>query len=290
MDGRGDNSTYKYCNFYHLLTLLAMLMKLTLMPTTARAMATMAVMASTRWIFFFLSLFLLSSLQCSFNASTFSRTLKMRVYFFEHVHITSHLRIALFVRQRVVGSRKALRLLFIKIFLPFEQSPPWKVCLSAADFLQSHFSHFFQPRFFQPHSGSPPSPGAGHPATPPPQYQSLSDGSALSLCTQPEEDEIQAKIFTKNGGHLCIGPMGGKEWSKQWFLLKQVLWELLHKPVNFHLSCLLHQVAANDDFCHIFCRGSDTLVTLVHVSSFLVIRYTESLPHSQNLCCPKNST
>ena len=60
--------------------------------------------------------------------------------------------------------------------------------------------------------------------------------------------------------HLCIGPMGGKEGPKQWFLLKQVVRELLnqvvrqllHKTVDFHLGAacrLLHHVAVNLVFC-----------------------------------------
>ena len=65
--------------------------------------------------------------------------------------------------------------------------------------------------------------------------------------------------------------MGGKEGPKQWFLLNEVLRQLLHKPVNFHLraaSRLLHQVAVNSIFCHIYCpnRWSDTLAALLLVA------------------------
>ena len=139
---------------------------------------------------------------------------------------------------------------------PFEQLLPWnprKVCLSVS--------------YPPPSPLSPPSPP---PATPPPPYQSLSDGNAESRCTPPEEDD---RATMRNlhpllqDLHLCIGPMGGKEGPKQWFLLNEVLRQLLHKLINFHFgaaSCLLHQVAVNSIFCHIFCP--DTLFTLLLVA------------------------
>ena len=74
MDGKGENSTYRYFLFLFVQPLTSATP--TLMPTTATAMATMVMIARTRWIFFFLSLRTLSSLHFSFNASTFSNTLE----------------------------------------------------------------------------------------------------------------------------------------------------------------------------------------------------------------------
>ena len=84
MDGKGENSTYRYFLFLFVQPLTSATP--TLMPTTATAMATMVMIARTRWIFFFLSLRTLSSLHFSFNASTFSNTLEnLNRMFFSHL-------------------------------------------------------------------------------------------------------------------------------------------------------------------------------------------------------------